>query len=285
MSAIANTDQAEYWSGPSGEKWVQKQEMFDALMTPVLKLLLDRVGMKSGQKVLDIGCGTGASLLQLAGVVGPSGHVTGVDVSTPMLAMARARVETAGLDNVTCIEADAQVYDFGSMAVDQIVSRFGVMFFEDPYAAFANIGKALAPGGTITFITWAGLPENPWFRLPIEFAKARVGSPPPPDPRAPGPMAFSEQDYVTDILTQAGFRNVTAETVRPNLTPLGSLSDVADFAGREGPASRIVNDMCGSDDDVLAIVSDLENAMRDFDTSDGVRIPAKLNLFSASAAD
>ncbi|WP_338549290.1 class I SAM-dependent methyltransferase [Roseovarius phycicola] len=285
MSKIANTDQAEYWSGPSGEKWVQKQDMFDALMTPVLEVLLARAGIKAGQKVLDIGCGTGASLLQLAGFVGPSGHVTGVDVSTPMLAMARARVETAELDNVTCIEADAQVYDFGSMAVDQIVSRFGVMFFEDPYAAFANIAKALAPGGKMTFITWAGLPENPWFRLPIEFAKARVGSPPPPDPRAPGPMAFSEQDYVTDILIQAGFRDVTAETVHPSLSPLGTLSDVADFAGREGPASRIVNDMGGSDDDVLAIVSDLENAMRDFDTSDGVRVPAKLNLFSGSAAD
>ncbi|MEL7256808.1 MAG: ubiquinone biosynthesis protein UbiE, partial [Pseudomonadota bacterium] len=176
-------------------------------------------------------------------------------------------------------------YNFGSMAVDQIVSRFGVMFFEDPYAAFANIAKALAQGGKMTFITWAGLPENPWFRLPIEFAKARVGSPPPPDPRAPGPMAFSEQDYVADILIQAGFQNVSAETVRPNLTPMGTLSDVADFAGREGPASRIVNDMGGTEDDVSAIVSDLENAMRDFDTSDGVRIPAKLNLFSASAVD
>ncbi|MEL7258245.1 MAG: class I SAM-dependent methyltransferase, partial [Pseudomonadota bacterium] len=224
MSDIANKDQAEYWSGPSGEKWVQKQSMFDALMTPVLETLLARADVKSGQRILDVGCGTGASLLQLASVVGPSGHVTGVDVSTPMLAMARARIETAELDNVTYIEADAQVSDFGSMAVDHIVSRFGIMFFEDPYAAFANIATALAPGGKITFITWAGLPENPWFRLPIEFAKTRVGSPPPPDPRAPGPMAFSEQDYVKDILNQAGLRDVTAETVRLNLTPLGILS-------------------------------------------------------------
>jgi len=284
VSEIANTDQAAYWSGPSGEKWVHKQAMFDALMTPVLEALLVKSDVKTGQRVLDVGCGTGASLLALSEAVGPSGHVTGIDVSTPMLSMAWNRVAHAGLRNVTCIEADAQVFDFSTTAADHIVSRFGVMFFEDPYAAFANIATALVSRGKVTFITWAGLAENPWFRLPIEFAKARVGAPQPSDPRAPGPMAFSEPDYVTDILSRSGLNNAAAETLRLSLTPAGSLSEVADFAGREGPASRIVNDMGGSEADVEAIVADLKAAMADFETDSGIRIPAKLNLFTASAA-
>lgn len=285
MTQIANTEQAEYWSGPSGETWVTKQTFFDALLAPVLELLLEHTKPKTGQHILDLGCGTGTSLLALAGRVGVNGQVTGVDVSTPMLRMAKSRVDAAGVTHVNCIEADAQIFDFDTMNVDQVVSRFGVMFFENPFVAFRNIAKALKPGGKISFVTWAGMQDNPWFRMPIEQAKARVGAPPPPDPRAPGPMAFSEQGYVTDVLAQAGLIDIAAYTSDLLLTPKGSRADVAEFAGREGPASRILREMGGTDEDAKAVMAGLYDAFSGFETPDGIRVPAKLNMFTACATD
>ncbi|MGK7651131.1 class I SAM-dependent methyltransferase [Roseovarius sp. B08] len=205
MSGIVNTEQAEHWSGKAGEVWVREQAMFDGLMAPVLDLLLDRAGLQASDRVVDIGCGTGAALIAAAQIVGEGGHVTGLDVSGPMLELARQRLGAEGVGNATCVLADAQVHPFGDMAADHVVSRFGVMFFDDPVAAFANLRTALKPDRRMTFVCWAGMEVNPWFRIPAEAAKSVVGAPPPQDARAPGPMAFSEADYVRDVLESAGF--------------------------------------------------------------------------------
>lgn len=284
MTEIVNVDQAEFWGGDFGDAWVAKQAFFDALLQPALDLVLIEAAPKAGQKVLDVGCGTGASLLALAELVGPSGDVTGVDVSPPMLGMAQERVAEAGLQTVSTTLADAQVHPVAEMAADLVISRFGVMFFEDPYAAFANLATALRPGGTMCFVTWDGPRDNPWFSMPAAAARSLVGDPPKADLRAPGPMAFTERDYVTDILEQAGLQDITARSVATYLTPIGSVAEVAGFAASEGPASRILRDMGGTDADAVRVAEILTEQFEAFQTEDGVRVPAQFNIFRATAS-
>ncbi len=282
MSDHPNADQVAFWSGRAGAAWVARQAQFDGMMTPILEMLLETARPATGERVLDLGCGTGASLLRVADAVGPRGHVTGVDISVPMLGLARHRVAEAGLGHVEPLNADAQIHPF-DQGFDLALSRFGVMFFADPVAAFANIRAAMRPRGRLAFVTWAGMADNPWFRIPSEVAQARLGPVPRPDPRAPGPMAFAEPDYVCDILARAGWHAAEFRAEALELTPPGTLPEVADFMGREGPASRIVTHHDGSEADVTAIISGIADRIADHATPEGVRIPARLNLFTAVA--
>ena len=177
--------------------------------------------------------------------------------------------------------ADAQTHGFAPGAFDAMISRFGVMFFADSVAAFANMAKAMRPGGRMHFVCWSGLQENPWFSMPRQVAIDRLGAPEPADPRAPGPMAFAERDFVTGILEQAGLAEVHSQEVSVDLTPLGSVEEVAKFAAHVGPASRILKEKDGTAEDARVIVEALSEKMQAFATPDGVRVPATLNLYSA----
>jgi len=177
-----NADQVAFWNSPAGEKWVRNQAEMDMTLAPLTEMLLARAAPAPGQRVLDVGCGTGTTVLQLAGAVGPGGHVQGLDVSEPMLALARQRVAAAGAGNVDLVLDDAQTFAFDAGSRDLVFSRFGVMFFADPPAAFANLRRALVPGGRLVFVCWADLADNPWFKVPRDAAIARLG-PVPPTPR------------------------------------------------------------------------------------------------------
>lgn len=281
MSDGPNMDQAKFWSSEPGNKWVENAVVLDAAMAPALDCVLDAAGLQPGERVLDIGCGTGASTLAAAGSVGTDGRVTGADISPVMLDGARRRAADAGCDRVEFIEADAQTHGFEPGAFDAMISRFGVMFFADSVAAFANMARAMRPGGRMHFVCWSGLQRNPWFSLPRQVAVDRLGAPEPLDPRAPGPMAFSELDYVTGILESAGLTGVSAREVEVDLTPIGTVKDVAKFAAHVGPASRILKEKGGTADDTRAIVETLTEQMRVYETPEGVRVPAVLNLFAA----
>lgn len=279
MAETSDTDQSEYWR--SAQQWVEEQEVLDSLMQPVLNRLLAEARLTSGARVLDIGCGTGASTIAAAQLVGTAGHVTGADISGIMLDLARRRTREAGLDNVSYLEGDAQTHPLGEATHDIVMSRFGVMFFGDPVAAFANIRKALKPGGTMVFLAWAGLSGNPWFAVPRQAAIDVLGAPAPADPRAPGPMAFQEQDYVAGILHDAGWEGVEIAEVAVDLTPPGSIADVAAFATRLGPASRIIADLEGSEADTQKIEALVAARMADFASGEALHVPARLNLVRA----
>lgn len=279
MAETPGTDQAEYWR--SARQWVEEQEVLDTLMQPVLDRLLAEARLTPGARVLDVGCGTGASTIATAQLVGMAGHVTGVDISGIMLEQARRRTREAGLENVRYLEGDAQTCALGDATHDIVMSRFGVMFFGDPVAAFDNIRKALKPGGTMVFLAWAGLSGNPWFAVPRQAAIDVLGPPAPADPRAPGPMAFQEQDYVAGILRDAGWEGIEITEVAIDLTPPGSVADVATFATRLGPASRIIADLGGSEADTQKVEAFVAARMADFASGEVLHVPARLNLVRA----
>lgn len=284
MTGAPNRDQAEFWSSEPGAKWVENAVILDAMFAPVLRRLLDAARLPRGARVLDIGCGTGASSLEAARAVGPEGHVTGADISPLMLARARERAAQAGLSNTAFISADAQTHPFAPATFDAMISRFGMMFFADPVAGFASIARALKPGAAMTFIAWGPLAANPWFAVPRAAAVERLGPPAPADPRAPGPMAFAEPEYVVDLLTQAGLAEAAAEEVTVMLTPAGTLAEVAAFATEVGPASRILREKEGTAEDARAIGAEVRRRLEPFVTGDGLHVPAALNLFTAKAA-
>lgn len=279
--AAPNRDQVEFWNSASGRKWVDHQGWMDETLGGVLDCLLESAALRSGEVVLDVGCGTGATTLAAAVAVGPEGRAEGVDISTAMVDRARARAAEAGIGNVAFRLCDAQTHAFAEASYDVVVSRFGMMFFDSPVAAFANIARALAPGGRMTFLAWAGIGGNPWFALPRQAAIDRLGVPAPTDPSAPGPLAFQDRGRVAALMAEAGLAWVSAEEITVELAPPGSVEEVARLATLVGPAARILRERGGSEDDARAIEAAVARAIQPFAGPGGLRIPATLNSFSA----
>lgn len=277
-----NADQRDFWTDIVGEKWVRNQGTMDALMQPVLDGVLARAGLATGQAVLDVGCGTGASCLAAAAAVGPDGMVLGADISPTLLTLARSR--TADHPNITLIEADAALHGFEPAHFDHLISRFGVMFFADPVAAFSNMAAALKPGGQVTFASWGQIQENPYFTDAAQAARETLGPMPKADPDLPGPFAFRDPERVIGILTGAGLTEADADVVPLHLTPPGTLADFAEQAMAIGPVEATIREY-GPDAAGLAKVKDtLQATFARYDTEDGLRIPAEIVFYTARAA-
>ena len=239
MSA-ANAAQVAYWNDAAGRTWADLQDRIDRQIRPLGLAAMERLAPASGEQVLDVGCGCGDTSLELARRVGPEGGVLGLDISAPMLEVARGRAEAAGARNLAFHEADAQTAALPASR-DAVFSRFGVMFFADPTAAFANLRSALRPGGRLGFVCWRPLAENLWMRLPAETAAGLVPPAPPPEPGAPGPFAFADPDRVRRILAEAGFTGI-------DLTPHDEAIGGLDLEGtvamsfRVGPLGAILRE-------------------------------------------
>jgi len=239
MSA-ANAAQVAYWNETAGRTWADLQDRIDRQIRPLGLAAMERLAPASGEQVLDVGCGCGDTSLELARRVGPEGGVLGLDISAPMLEVARGRAEAAGARNLAFHEADAQTAALPGGS-DAVFSRFGVMFFADPTAAFANLRRALRPGGRLGFVCWRPLAENLWMRLPAETAAGLVPPAPPPEPGAPGPFAFADPDRVRRILAEAGFTGI-------DLTPHDEAIGGLDLEGtvamsfRVGPLGAILRE-------------------------------------------
>lgn len=279
-----NGDQEEFWGkSEMGTRWLTFEDQLDHLFTPVLDLVLDRAALSDGMRVIDIGCGTGASALRAAQQVGSDGHVLGVDISEQFLERARNRAARAQLSNLAFQYADAQVADLGTNNCDAMISRFGVMFFSDPVAAFANMARALKPGGQMTFAAWGGLSENPWFKIPHVAAVKRLGQPPKVDRNAPGPLAFHDRDSVAALMSSAGLTDIRVEAIPLMLFGPKTMADAALLCTRVGPAARVVAHFEGTQTDVDAIVDAVAEEFKAYQTSEGVKIPAAINLLQARA--
>lgn len=275
-----NAEQRDFWTDQVGDKWVAHQVAMDALLQPVLDGVLQRADLRAGDYVIDIGCGTGSSCLQAAHAVGPGGTVLGADISPTLLRLARSR--TAETPNITLVEADAARHPFDPRSADHLISRFGVMFFANPVAAFAHMAKGVKPGGKVSFACWGQIPNNPYFTEPAAAARAVLGPVPKPDPDAPGPFAFRDPDRVLGILRDAGYANPKVDVVALALTPAGDATDFADQVMAIGPVEAAIRHHEAKPAQIERVRDEVLDRVRAFETPQGVRVPAEINFFTAT---
>ena len=246
-----NSAQAEYWNSAAGQKWTDHQEHQDHVLGPVSERLIAAANPKPGERVIDVGCGCGATAIAFASRVAPGGEVLGVDISEPMLARARERAQNLP---VRFERADATVYPFEPKGADLAASRFGVMFFADPAKSFANLRKGLKAGGRLAFVCWREAKQNPFFVLPLREAGKHAPPLPEMDPEAPGPFAFAAEARVRGILTGAGFADVAVAPADLELDIAAGrgLDTAVRTAMTIGPTSRMLD---GQSDAVRAAVT------------------------------
>ena len=239
---IDNATQIEFWNGETGRNWVTHDALMEAMLQPLGESVMDALAPAPGEHVLDVGCGCGHTSLSLADRVGVEGSVTGIDISAPMLAVASHFA--AGRSSIQFVEADAQTHAFEPERYDIVFSRFGVMFFEDPVAAFTNIHSAMRASGRLAFCCWQPRAVNPFMTVPAMAALELLPAPPEMPPRTPGPFAFEEADYVTEVLTSAGFESVAVTPLQQPLT-FGrgmSLAAIVERLVQIGPIAQMVRD-------------------------------------------
>lgn len=236
-----NEAQSRLWNARAGQNWVEQQAMLDRLFLPFEQSLLQAVQEGGVSEVLDVGCGTGATTLAVARSLEGRGSCTGLDLSVPMIAAARRRAQAAGLDNSRFIAADAQRYAFEPGRFDAMISRFGVMFFDDPVAAFANLRRAARPDAGLTFIAWRGPEENPFMTTAERAAGPLLPELAPRDPAGPGQFAFADAERVRTILAASGWRDVDIE--RLDVACTLSQDDLDVYVTRMGPVALLLADL------------------------------------------
>ena len=207
----ANPEQAAAWNGHEGEHWATHADRFERIGSTIWQRLVDRDLIGHADRVLDVGCGTGGSTRDLARIA-VGGHVLGIDLSAPMLAVARTRARADGLTNIDFVHADAQIHPFDAGAFDVVVSCFGAMFFADPVAAFTNLASGLRPDGTLALLAWRELHRNEWITA-IRTALAMGRDLPVPPPEAPTPFSLADPQRVRSLLGSAGFDAIDLEAI------------------------------------------------------------------------
>jgi SAM-dependent methyltransferase len=276
-----NADQEKFWDADAGPIWVRNAHAMDICLAPVLDLVLAKAALKQGEAVLDIGCGAGTSTFAAARTVGPSGSALGADISSTLLAYAKTRNEGAQAE---FIYADAETYGFNPSSMDVMISRFGVMFFENATAAFCNMARAMRPGGRMVFAAWGAIPENPFFTLPAGVAKSFLGPIPKSDPDAPGPFSFRDAVKVCDMLGRSGWQDVKVEVEQILLTPAGGPHGFAELALQIGPAQSALAYHVATDAQHAELKTRIVEAAEIFVEDGQMSLPAEINLFSAQKA-
>ena len=272
---IDNQKQIEFWNGDAGKKWVGEQEKMDQMLNPLSDVAIDIAEPRFDERVMDVGCGCGATSVELAR---RGAKVWGIDVSAPMLSRARKRGEE--YPGMVFTEADASNYDFSSEQ-QLIFSRFGVMFFANPVEAFTNLRSALVPRGRMVFLCWQAANNNEWISRVGQAVKKFLPEPTDvPDPRAPGPFAFAEQAYLEDILSQAGFQNVEFQSVSIDLKLASTVEEALDFQSNIGPLSAVIAQLEGKTRDEA--LNAAKEVLQDSMSAEGIKLGSAVWLVTAS---
>jgi SAM-dependent methyltransferase len=280
MMAETNAEQRTYWNEQAGPVWVSMQERMDVQIGAHGERALAVLDAQTAERVVDVGCGCGDTALAIARAVGAAGRVLGVDISAPMLARARERAAAAGLAHARFEHADAQTHALPANAFDALFSRFGVMFFESPAAAFANLARALRPGGRVVFACWQPPAANPWVSVPLGALATVLDLPPPPPPGAPGPFAFGDPERVRGILSEAGLTDIE---FRDEQIPMafGDVDEAAAFLTEMGPASRAVREAGGGDALREKAQATIRSAIAPYAKAGRVELPSAIWVVSA----
>ena len=281
MTTIANPIQFDEWNGDNGYRWAARADEHDRVLAPVADALLGAAAPTVGMHVLDIGCGCGATTLIASEYLGKTGSATGIDLSEPMLSVARHRARTAGLRNTTFIDGDAQTYAFDPGTADLVISRFGTMSFSEAETAFRNIATALRPGARLCIATWQPLVANEWLLVP-GAALLNHADLPASEPEAPGMFAQSDPAIINAVLIAAGFVNIAVEGIELTFDCGPTIDDAVDQLADSGPGRRMLETItAGSARD--AALADVRAALADHsDPINGVRLGAAIWLTSAT---
>ncbi len=238
-----NAEQIAEWNGALGQRWAALRQEIERVVTPFGVAALKAAAPQPGERVIDVGCGCGETSIEMARLVGPAGSVLGIDVSQPMLAIARSQGQSATLSHLSFLEADASRSRLPA-EVDLLFSRFGVMFFSEPSAAFSHLRKSLRTGGRCVFVCWRPPRDNPWAMTPLSAARQALNiTPPPSDPEAPGPFAFADEERLRTILSDAGFGNIDVQRFDAAIFLGPTPRTAAEGAVQMGPVSRLVREV------------------------------------------
>lgn len=282
-AAQLHADMIEYWNGEGGARWIAQQARRDQVMLGVAGIALASAAAMPGESVVDVGCGCGDTSVELAKLVGPTGRLLAVDVSAQLLPVAREAL--APYNHAEALLADAATFPFPAGTADLLFSRFGVMFFGDPVAAFANLRKALKPTGRVVFACWRTPPENPWMMVPLQAAHRHLPPVSEPGPEDPGPLSFGRPERVTRILTEAGFQPPRFEKVDMMIDlGAGKGLDAAVLGSLEfGPVSRAIEGQPESMRNMIA--ESLREVLTPYAADDGtVKLPASVWIVRTSIA-
>jgi ubiquinone/menaquinone biosynthesis C-methylase UbiE len=277
VTDTANTDQYQAWNGDSGHRWVLDADRRDHILAPVAGTLLAAAHLSAGEAVVDIGCGCGATTLAAAQVVGSTGAVYGIDLSEPMLGVARRRAEASGLANITLVQGDVQTHRFPAR-FDAAFSRFATMFCVDQTAALANIRRGLRPGGRLCLATWQPLEANDWLTIP-GAALLRYGDLPDTRARAPGMFAQSDAENVATTLRAAGYADPQLAPVTLTLTLGADPNEAVNYLADTGPGRAVLDSV--HDDQRPAALAAVRGVLADHTQPDGVQLGAAIWIVSA----
>lgn len=271
------------WDGADGDRWAREADRYDRMSRRFAAAIIEAVAPRPGEDVLDVGCGNGALLLAIAGMVTPEGTVTGLDISSPMLDVARHRANELSVDNVVLVHGDAQVAELERATFDAVVSRFGVMFFDDATAAFMNLAGAMRPGARLVFTCWRELFANDWIMVPAAAALEHVPMPELGEEGGPGPFSLAGAEHVRMMLSAAGFVDIDLQELNLAVTLGETVDDAIDFM-RHGDMAEIL--FTGVDEEAVergwtAIRSVLDDAA----TPDGVDLNGSVWLVQARAPE
>jgi SAM-dependent methyltransferase len=277
LKNVVNVDEARSWNGADGDHWTDFEEEYNASSKHHYRRLREAAAIAPGERVLDFGCGTGETTRDVARASG-TGSALGLDLSTRMIERARQRAREEGLANVTFEESDAQIHDFTAASFDVAISRFGCMFFEDPVAAYANIGRAVRSGGRLAMLSWQPLGNQRWLQE-IRGALAMGRDLPAPPPNERGPFGLATEDRIRQVLSDAGWTDIEVTESREPMH-FGPSSDHAYRLFERN--SLTVGLSQGLDDAQKAQMHESLRAMlRSHETANGVEIDSRAWLITA----
>ena len=275
-----NIKQKQFWSGAGGDVWVDKQREMDIMLNPLGERVIQGLDLKEETKILDIGCGCGATTLEIAKLVN-QGEVIGVDISEPMLERATQTASDMALTNISYQVKDVQVDEMPNKYFDIAFSRFGVMFFEDPFEAFNNINHSLKDDGQLSFVCWQHASLNPWQSLSIQVIKEFLDLP-APAPKSPGPFAFEDKSYINEILTESGFRDIEIKDNQEDIVMFSGKS-IREACEDYLTINPVVTEMLKNSPTKLReeILEALIGKFSDFHNNDGLLFPSATWIVTA----
>jgi SAM-dependent methyltransferase len=278
MSDIADA-QVAYWNGAGGQSWVKRQAIWDIVLAPVAEAIIHTAAPQMGETVVDIGCGCGGTTLMLADRVGSGGRIIGLDISEPMLALAKTRLSPG--QPITFVLADAMDHDLRTVGADLLFSRFGVMFFAEPVAAFRNLRAGLRPGGRLAFSCFRPADGNPWMMMPLQIAYQHVPPLPKLGPEDPGPFAFADPARVERILSGAGFQDIVLAAVDLDFDLAAGLGldEAVNSVLEIGPTSRALQGQPPAIRD--AVTGEMRKVLASHQQGNSVPLPGALWLVTA----